>query len=171
MKSQFITTDYVFKHSIIESNVDADLVTKFILKAQELNIQEILGSNLYNKLVTDCPTFTGYYKTLMDNYIQPCLTEWTVYHSLPFLNYHITNKAVSQKSSENSTPSTLDDLKWLLSQVKGSAEFYSERVKDYIKNNSTQFPEYWTTENSYEIRPNVNNYSGRIYISPKNRRC
>jgi len=163
MKNQFISTDYVYKYSVIEDNVDPDLIEKFIWRAQDLNIQAAIGQNLYTKLLNDCPNFSGYYYTLVREYIQPALCEWTVYHALPFINFRLTNKAVSQKNSDNSNPSNLDDLKWLRDQVRTTAEFYSERIKDYIKNNPTQFPEYYTIANSFEVRPNKSNYFSGIY--------
>ena len=172
MKAQFISTDYVYKWSVIENNVDADLITKFIAKAQELNIQAAVGENLYTKLLNDCPNFTGLYLTLVKDYIQPAQTEWVVYHALPFINFRLTNKAVSQKNSDNSNPSGIDDLKWLRDQVRNNAEFYSERIKDFIKNNPTAFPEYYTRTNTFEVRPNKSNYfsgiftRGRSYQAP-----
>lgn len=164
-KSLILSTEYIYKYTVIESNVDADLVTKFIYKAQDINLKEIIGDNLYNKLMADCPNFSGYYYTLVKDWIQPCLAEWVVFHALPFTNFKLTNKAVSQKSSEYSQPSTIDDLKWLQSQVRNNAEFLSQRIKDYIKNNQTQFPEYFTKTNTYEVSPNKTNYFSGIYTS------
>jgi hypothetical protein len=160
---QFITSEYMFKFTIVEDNVDATLITKFIYKSQDLNIQSVLGSNLYNKFVTDCPNFTGSYLTLMKDYIQPAIAEWTVYHLLPFLNFKLTNKAISQKSSDNSNPSNLDDIKYLRDQVRNNAEFYSERIRDYIMNNPTLFPEFYTQIETHIIPPNRNNYFSGVY--------
>lgn len=164
----FLDTPYIYKFTIIEQNVDADLVLKFIWKAQDLNIQSLIGQNLYTKLVTTCPNFTGEYLTLIRDYIQPCQAEWVVFHALPFLNYRLTNKAVSQKSSDNSLPSSADDIKWLRDQVRNNAEFYGERIKDYIRNNPTSFPEYYTTTQSFEVRPNKTAYFGGIYTRGRN---
>lgn len=167
--AHFINTDYVYKWTIIEDNVDPDLIFKYIEQAQTINIQEVLGSNLYNKLVTDCPDFTGYYRTLVKDYIQPAQAQWVVYHIIPFINYKLTNKAISQKSSDNSQPSALADIKFLMDKVRINAEFLSERIKDYIKNNETQFPEFFTTnpEDPYNIRPNRNNYYGGIWTTKR----
>jgi len=162
IQSQFISTDYIFKYTIIEQNVDADLVVKMIWKAQTTNIQEILGTNLYNRLVNDTPNFTGQYLTLMNNYVQPALSEWTVYHLTPYINYRFTNKSVSTKSSDNSQPSTLDDLKWLRDQIRSTAEFMSEQTKDFIKNNISDFPEYYQVLQPFDLRPNRTNYFSGI---------
>jgi hypothetical protein len=170
--AQFITSDYIYKYTIIETNVDADLITKMIWKAQQTNMQEILGTNLYTKMVNDTPNFTGQYLTLMNTYIQPALAEWAVYHLTPFINYRFTNKAVSTKSSDNSQPSNLDDLKWLRAEIRNNAEFMSEQIKDYIKNNSSLFPEYFQRINPFDLAPNKTNYfsgiatTGRIVRAP-----
>lgn len=161
----FITSNYVYKMSVIESNVDSDLIQKFIWKAQDLNIQSVLGQNLYTKMLNDCPNYTGYYNQLMIYYIQPALCEWVVYHMLPFINFRLTNKAVSQKSSDNSQPSTADDIKWLRSQVRNNAEFYNERTRDFIKNYPNEFPEFYQNNLSFEIKPNVSNYFSGIFTS------
>lgn len=161
----FITSNYVYKMSVIESNVDSDLIQKFIWKAQDLNIQSVLGQNLYTKMLNDCPNYTGYYNQLMVYYIQPALCEWVVYHMLPFINFRLTNKAVSQKSSDNSQPSTADDIKWLRSQVRNNAEFYNERTRDFIKNYPNEFPEFYQTTLGFEVKPNVSNYFSGIFTS------
>ena len=163
MQAQLINTEYIFKYTIVDDNVDANLITKMIWKAQSLNIQSTLGENLYTKLLNDCPNFTGQYRDLVKNYVQEALAEWTVYHLLPFINFRLTNKAVSLKNSDNSNPSTIDDLKWLRDQVRNNAEFYSERIRDYIKNNQDAFPEYFVTNNVFEIKPNKTNYFSGIY--------
>ena len=165
MIAQFLNTEYIFKYTIVDDNVDANLITKFIWKAQDLNIQSTLGENLYRKLINDCPNFTGQYLTLITDLVQPALAEWTVYHLMPFINFRLTNKAVSQKNSDNSNPSSLDDLKWLRDQVRNNAEFYSERIRYYIKNNQSAFPEYFTKDNVFEIRPNRTNYFSGVHTS------
>lgn len=165
MKAQFINTDYIFKYTIIDDNVDVNLITKMIWKAQDLNIQATLGENLYTKLLNDCPNFSGDYRTLVKNFVQPALAEWTVYHLTPFINFRFTNKAVSLKNSDSSNPSTLDDLKWLREQIRNNAEFYSERIRDYIKSNITSFPEFYTRNNTFEIAPNKTNYFSGIHTS------
>jgi hypothetical protein len=167
MKAQFITSNYIYKYTVIESNVEAELVTKFILKAQDLNIQSTLGSHLYNKLVNDCPNFTGAYLTLVKDFIQPAQAEWTVYHALPFINFHLTNKSVATRTSDSSQPSTIEDLRWLQSQVRNNAEFYSERLRDEIKNNPSLYPEFYTSEpgKPFDVKPNKTNYFSGIHTS------
>jgi hypothetical protein len=167
--AKLISTDYLFKYTIIDDNVDPDLLGKFIIQAQDLNIQQVIGNTLYVKIMNDVVnnTISGYYKTLLDDYIQRCQAEWTVYHVFPFINYRLTNKAVSEKNSDNSNPTTLDNIQWLREQVRNTAEFYSTRIREYIVNNQVQFPEYFNpSQNLLSIKPKWNNYFGGIYTGP-----
>lgn len=169
---QFITSKYVKKYTICEENVDDTLVNKAIWKAQGMYILEALGTNLYNKMVSDYPNYQGQYLTLINSYIQPALSEWALYNLVPFINFRFTNKAVSTKSSDNSQPSTIDDLKWIRDDIRKNAEFLTEMMKDYIKNNISLFPEYYQRINSFDLSPNRTNYfsgiktNGRVIRAP-----
>jgi len=164
--AQFLSTDYIFLYTTIPNDVDVNIVNKFIRKAQDINIQEILGEDLYFKLMNDLINTggsTGYYLTLMNNYIQPAQAEWTTYHCLPSIYLRITNKSLSKKDSDNSQPSTLKEMEYLRTEFLNSAEYYSERIREYILNNQSQFPEFFTTAGVDRIIPKVSNLNSGIY--------
>lgn len=165
--AKFLTADYVFKYTVVDSNVDPNIIDKYIIKAQDLNIQSVLGNNLYVKMMNDIATTgtcPGLYYDLLTQYVQKCQVEWVVYHSLPFINYRLTNKAVSLKSSDNSVPGTVGDLQYLREQVRNDAEFYSTRIKEYIINNQGSFPEYFQYgPNKLQIVPQPDAYFSGIY--------
>jgi len=167
MFAKFITVDYVLANSTIDKDVDADLVNQFIDESQDINIQELLGYSLYTKIMTDISTTgttTGAYYDLLTQHIQPTQTKWLVYHLLPFLNYHLTNKSVSEKSSEYSKPTELANLQYIRSIAQSKAEFYGARLKEYIKNNLSSFPEYYSINGFDRIRPKSTNYYGGMYL-------
>lgn len=166
MYAQFISTEYIFKWTVIPNNVDTDLVTKFIRQAQDMNIQQVLGHDLYFKLMNDYATSgttTGKYLELMQNYIMPAQAEWTVYHSLPFIWARISNKSLVKKESDNSTPTELHEMQFIREQARNNAEYYTQRITEFIMNNQNSFPEYWTTTGCDRIRPKRNNYSSGFY--------
>ena len=166
-KSKFITMEYLVKWTQIDENVDANLVEPFILQAQDINIQSVIGNTLYVKLMNDIittGTSTGQYLTLLTDYIQPAQAQWAIYHALPYLNYRFTNKSISEKSSDNSTVAPLEIVQYLRNTVRDNAEFLSTRIREYIVNNQTLFPEYFNYgTNLMSIKPRVNNYFGGIY--------
>lgn len=163
---RFITPSYLYKFTSIDDNVDADLLNPYIDQSQDINIQQVIGNSLYVKLKTDVASnsVSGYYLTLMKDYIQPAQTQWTLYYAMPFINFRITNKSISQKNSENSTTSTVEDIKWLRDQVRDTAEFLTRRVTEYIMTNTGNFPEYFTTTGPYQIKPKSDNYFGGVYL-------
>lgn len=165
--STFITPEYVYRWSIVDDNVDPNLLQTFIIKAQDINIQTAIGNNLYVKLMSDISnnTISGYYQTLVNDYIQKCQLEWTIYHALPYINYRLTNKAVSEKKSDSSDATELKNIQYLREDVRSTAEFLTRRITEYIINNQAQFPEFFfMTPAQLQITPKLNNYFGGIYL-------
>jgi len=101
---------------------------------------------------------------LMDNYIQPAVALWTIYEALPSLGFKITNKAVSQKSSEYGQPSNRNDIEYIRQQISNNAQFYDMRIREYITNYPSEFPEYFTVTGLNRIRAKNNAYFGGLYL-------
>lgn len=164
--AQFIDSTYVFNNTPIDSNVDPIKVNIAIKEAQELNIKSILGQELYTKIFNDIlgtGTTTGYYLTLLTDYIQRCQAYWAVYHVLPTLQYNLSNKGVTEKHSEYSESSELDKIIFLRKDAESKAQFFGQRITEYIINNAEHFPEYYQ-QSGLGIQPKSNNYFGGIYL-------
>ena len=167
-KIRFISCDYLYKNTVIESNVDSTILTPIIDKAQLIHIEGVLGTALYNKIKTEVSgsTLAGDYLTLMIDYIQPALAEWIIYEAYPQIWSRITNKTISTSSSDNATPITSDDVKWLKDGVRDSAEFLTKRITRYLQANPTLFPEYLAPGSSLDtVRPHRKNYFGGLYLN------
>jgi hypothetical protein len=169
----FLNVEYIRENSMINGNVDNKIIEPFIKKCQDKYIEPILGTDLLQKLKNDISgnTVTGNYKILLDEYVQKCLVEWVIYEGLPFFNYKITNKAVSKKDSDNSSPSDLDEIKYLRNNVRDTSEYYSQRITDYLCANQSDFPEYTSNNDSDDIRPNKTSYFGGIYLDGLDDNC
>lgn len=163
-----ITAEYYKRNTVVNGNVDDELIIPNILKAQNLNIERILGTNLFNLVITEVQsgTVSPRIKTLIEDYIQVALVEWVSYHSFLYLNYKLTNKAVSKKSSDNSEPSDISEVNYLRMSVKNDAEYYSDRITKFLKANIDIYREYYEGNSEYdEIRPTKKNFFGGIYLS------
>ena len=89
---QFITPEYMYKYTMIESNVDPDLIVKFIYKSQDLNLQSTIGENLYTKLKNNLPNFTGQDLVL----VKECLFQLVpIPHSQPAEAVHLLLKPIN----------------------------------------------------------------------------
>ena len=74
----FISTGRLKKDTSLGESVSDDLLLPYILMAQDRYILPVLGTDLYNKLVSDIQgdSLTGNYLTLLQTYIQPALVQF-----------------------------------------------------------------------------------------------
>ena len=68
--------------SDLNESVDDALMVNGIREAQDIAIQPIIGTKLYNTLITkiDNNSVSGSYTTLIDDYIQPALVYASLYN-------------------------------------------------------------------------------------------
>jgi hypothetical protein len=163
-----ISTATLKKNTPIEENVDDSLLNPYIYKAQETHIQLILGTNLYDRILLLIQTNTinsqPNYKTLLNDYIIPTLIEWSFYEALPFISMKLTNKSIVRGNADYAVEGDLADLKYLRGTVSDLAQFYSQRVSNYLKQYSYNFPEYFTNSGLDKIVPNSTSYFNGVYI-------
>jgi hypothetical protein len=166
----FITTSYIKRYysGYLDQNIDDDSLNSFILMAQNIRIQQVLGYNLYIKLIDDINATNSpqgaQYVFLMNNFIQPATALWSIYEAAPSLGFKITNKAVSQKSSEYGQPSSRQDIEYIRQQLSNNAQFYSQRIREYITNNPNDFPEYFQVTGVNRLRAKRNNYFAGLFL-------
>ena len=154
----FITGKDLKSNTILNGNVDTDLLLPFIKISQQMHVQNYLGTKLYDaiglKIVNT--TLTGDYLALVVDYVQPMLIHYAMVDYLPFANYQIRNGGVFKHRSENSESTTKDELDILVQKHRTFADFYAKRFVDYMAiNGASMFPEYWTNSNS-DMYPDQN---------------
>ena len=76
----FIKRSDLVKNTALNSNVDTDKFIQFISLAQEIHVQNYLGTDLYDKISADiiAGTLTGDYLDLVNDYIQPMLIHFAM---------------------------------------------------------------------------------------------
>ena len=99
----FIKREDLVRSTALGGNVDTDKFIQWIKVAQEIHIQNYLGTDLYNKISSDiiASTLSGNYLTLVNTYIQPMLIHFAMMEYLPFAAYTIANGGVFKHNSEN----------------------------------------------------------------------
>lgn len=144
----FISPTELKQSSLIDGQVDNDKILFIIESAQDMHIQNILGTNLYRKLSAlklsgdiDLPANEAY-KTLLEEYIKKVLIWSAQKDYVALAAFQISNGGVFKHLSENSQSVTLEDIQWVMSQVQTKADFYQRRFLDYICGNSSDYPEY-----------------------------
>ena len=157
----FINRTDLVKNSIIDGNVDTDKFIQFIKVAQQIDIQNLLGTELYNKISADITSgagggagLTGNYLTLVNEYVQPALIWFAQMNYIPFAAYSITNKGILKGSSETAQNVDKNEVDYLVSKAREYANYYSTRMVDYLSFNDNLFPEYNNNSNE-DISPDT----------------
>ena len=162
----FINRTDLVRNSILDGNVDTDKFIQFIKISQQINIQNYLGSQLYNKYTTiigngdiDTAPYLDY-KTLLNEYIQPMLIWFAQVDYLPFAAYQVKNGGVFKHTSENASNAEKFELDALIEKHRDTAEHYTQRMIDYLTNNSNSFTEYTSNSNEDMSPDKDTNFSG-----------
>ena len=155
----FISEDKLKDSTAINMNVDVDLLLPYVREAQKLHVETKLGTDLTQKLKDEITagTLAGAYKTLVDDYIGDMLPNWAFYHVIPFLRFKIENGNIYSKTSETGTALSTEEAQHLREEVRNTAEYYTERMIDYVTNNLSNFPEY-STNTGADVSPDRNAY-------------
>lgn len=146
----FINRTDLVKNTILNGNVDTDTFIQFIKIAQQMHIQNYLGTQLYDTITDkiDTNTLTGNYLELVTEYVQPMLIHYAMVDYLPFANYQIRNGGVFKHRSENSEIPNREELELLVQKHRTFADFYTKRFIDHMAfYASSNFPEYWQNRN------------------------
>ena len=165
----FITRNDIIKNTPLQGAVDADRLLPFIRTAQEKYILNLLGTVLYNKLQDDVESqtpFTGYYLTLMEEYVKPTLIWYACVEYIPFSATQFKSEGAVKYKSEQSEAVPKSEIDYLGQKAQDNAEWYATRLQDYLIAYSTQIPEFLeSVGNSTQIYPDQSNqYFGGINL-------
>ena len=140
----FISRTDLVKNTVIDGNTDTDSFIQFVKIAQEIHIQNYLGTKLYNRIASDiiADTLTGDYLTLVTDYVQPMLIHYAMVDYLPFAAYQVKSGGIFKHTSENAETVSKDEVDYLVQKEREFAEYYTRRFVDFICFDSSKFPEY-----------------------------
>lgn len=161
----FINRKDLVKFTAMNGNVDTDSFIQYVKIAQDIHVQNYIGTDLYNKIQADiiASSLTGDYLSLVTDYIKPMLIHWAMVEYLPFAAYTVSNKGVYKHSSENSENVSKDEVDFLIEKERNTAQYYTERFISYMTfNASLKFPEYYTNSNE-DVYPDKDaNFEGWV---------
>ena len=163
-KALFISRTDLVKNSIIDGNTDTDKYIQFIRIAQEIEVQNYLGTDLYNKISADiiAGTLSGDYLNLVNDYVQPMLIWWAQVNYIPYAAYQIKNGGVFKHTSENAESASRSEVDYLVQKARNTAEYYTRRFVEYMNFNSNLFPEYNSNSDSDVYPDNDSLFNGWV---------
>ena len=147
----FINRTDLIRNSIMDGNISTDKFIQFVKIAQEIDVQQIMGTDLYNGLSAAMPNIEDSsnvrWKTILDDYIVPMLIWYAQSNYYPFAAYQVKQGGVFKHTSENSISVDKNEVDFLVEKARTNAEWYSRRFIDFMSFNQATYPEYTSNTN------------------------
>ena len=120
----FISRNDIIKTTPLQGAIDADKLLPFIKTAQPKYIENLLGTVFYNKLQNDVESqtpFTGYYETLMVDYVKPTLIWYSCVEYIPFSGVQFKSEGAVKHKSEQSEAVSKSEIDYLIQKAQDNA--------------------------------------------------
>jgi hypothetical protein len=146
-------------YTAINENVDSSELRFSIQMAQNIFVQESLGTNLYNHMLnlisgnTISQPANIHYKNLLDDFIAPMLTQFSYYLALDNFFVKFVNVGLQSFNSEQSNPIGIKEFQYLKNNAKNQAEFLDNLLRRHLVFNNQNFPQYTLTTNNGQLIP------------------
>ena len=163
-----ITTTDIKRNSVVSGSVDVDKFVQYLKIAQDIHIQQYLGTDLLVAIQGKIQDGTiddvgnANYKNLLIKYVKPMLIYWALVEYYPFAAYTVSNGGVYKHTSETSETVNKDEVDFLIEKARATAQNYTRRFIDYICNNTTLFPEYLSNSNEDVSPSGDGNFGGWV---------
>lgn len=158
----------------INKNVDIDAIRAEISLAQDIHLQNLLGTKFYDHLLNQVSstgnTFNANELTLVNDYIAPFLIQVAYFEMIPHLHYRSMNIGIVAPAGLEGGRQGVDmeTMKYLRTIQKQRADFYKQRLQDYLitGRGQNQFPDYlnYTTQDGM-IPDKADKYNSPIFLN------
>jgi len=172
MTNTFLISEAVLRnYTDINTSVDSALIKNAIRESQDISLQAIIGTLLYEKLLDlvdsgDISTpSNSNYKGLLDNYIQDFLIYSAYWYSLDAVYLRSRNNGLVRPTGGDNADGVERELYNLKRQsVENKKQYYAQRLTDYIIEEESLFPELTQSNKLYEQNPNYNGKYGSPFV-------
>lgn len=141
----FITPQEMASTTILGGNVDIDKYLFCIANVQLTTIEPLLGTELYDKILTDAEadTLSGLYLTLYNDYIKPITKNESTAQYIEIASYMLTNGGLFKHTGDNIEVVDKQEAQFLAQKYSGLAQMYVKRFEKWIcKNPLTEYKTY-----------------------------
>lgn len=135
--------DYIKTNSNLGDNVWGKSLLPAIREAQEIRLQSVIGTNLYQSLLSKVAegAVEDQYKDLLDYYIQPVLLYQVQSDIIDFLDVKLVNLGTVRTRDEYIDNITDEERVRLKQNYEYKADWYVRRLQQYLLDNRELFVE------------------------------
>lgn len=156
-----ISEDLIKSITNLNDNVSGNYLLPSIQLAQDIELEETIGTPLLVKLQTliynnEIGTETNkHYKHLLDKYIQPFLCYATISHITVPIAYKLTNAGVLRTEDEKMYNVSTNEVDKIKNHYQHLTDTYKYRLQRYLIANYNQFPELLEYKSIADLRANL----------------
>lgn len=164
-RTLIISEEYIREFTDINDNLDSKLLNNGVWEAQQIYLQRLLGTSLYDRILNDidASTLTGNYQTLVVDFIQPFLLYASYWECLDAIYTRPRNNGLLQPTGgENSEKADATQYDRKRQMVTNKMEFFGEKLTNYLIQNESYFPELNDNGPFWKLNPDY----GSQYKSP-----
>jgi hypothetical protein len=137
----------------INKNVDIDAIRAEIGIAQDIHLQNLLGSPFYHHLLDQVTatgnTFNADELILVNDYVADYLIQTSYFEMIPQIHFRTMNVGIVEPAGVDGGRNGVDieTMKYLRGIQKQRSDFYQQRLQDYLITGRGQnkFPQYLAT--------------------------
>ena len=152
----------------LNENLSPQILTPYVLQSQDTYLVNWIGSSFYKelKLQVRTNTVTVANAYILDEYIGPMLIQYAMAMAIPFIKYRFVNKGILSPKSETADSVELEEVKYLVAEVKNSAQQYAFLLQRYLYFHSQDYP-LWNTALAQDgVIPDKGNTFSAALVTP-----
>lgn len=156
----FLSLKYLQNNTPINANVDASEIYPYAKTAEDIYIQETIGTKLYDYLKSTVtaskaspPVAIGANDQTLLEHLRDALIWYTVFDALPFLHTKIRNIGVVEQSGDNLQAAGEISYNRLRKEAQNKAVVYMNKVKKYLCEYDSLYSEFKC--DSWNLNPNL----------------
>lgn len=162
-----ITRAQLIQGTPMGGNIDPDEYSFVIKDTEDLLIEPILGTALFQRIKSDNDSgaISGIYKTILDNYIVPILKHSVAAEYIVESAYNVRNGGIFKHLPTNAEAVSKNEVDFLTERQRTKAQVHIDRLERFLCDKGNELPEYKEQSNDYDIKPNTDtNYLGGWHI-------
>ena len=149
---KIIDVDYIKSNTVVQDLVKDKNLDSFIYSTQDSWIQPILGTTLYDSVISAITANSGStsgltsstMQTLVDN-IKPTLAYYTIYEALPYLAIKIANNGIIRRTGGDFQAVDIQELTFLRKDILEKAKSKETILRAFLETNKTTYYDNITT--------------------------
>ena len=161
-----VTAATIKEYGVLEDNVDVKLINTTTIMVQDIQLQQILGTDLYKEICNqvNAESVSALNTTLLNDYIRNFLMNAVIADGVLSFNYRFANKAIITANSDNQNPVGKEEIEMIRAKWQGQADFYAKRLTKYLVQESNSYPLYMANSDISDMHAKSAKYNSGIYL-------